>query len=190
MGEFIKVIRNGIDVKRVVDDLKTYPNDWDHQKNIKNSKSLVDSGYDDLPISNLQLIMGGVTKNEEFVGDSEICIKTEAYKNHKNIRKLIRKLFGNVVLKRCGFLLMPVNGFVGAHIDEGTYYLNKDRYHLSISGKYQYFVGNENLIVNPGTLFWFNNKMPHGAVNISDEDRITFVFDILQSPKNPQNNIN
>ena len=57
---------------------------------------------------------------------------------------------------------LPVDGYVGAHIDEGTYYLTRDRYHISIAGQYQYFVGNESIIVDAGTLFWFNNKMPHG----------------------------
>ena len=57
-----------------------------------------------------------------------------------------------------------------------TRVFTRNRYHLSI--KYQYFCGEETIIVDPGTLFWFNNKQPHGAVNIGDETRITFVFDI------------
>jgi len=81
-------------------------------------------------------------------------------------------------IHRCGFLSLPIDGYVGAHIDEGTYYLTRDRYHLSIAGQYQYFVGNETAIVDAGTLFWFNNKMPHGAVNLGEETRITFVFDM------------
>ena len=81
-------------------------------------------------------------------------------------------------LHRCGFLSLPIDGYVGAHIDEGTYYLTRDRYHISIAGQYQYFCGNETAIVDAGTLFWFNNKMPHGAVNLGDETRITFVFDM------------
>ena len=58
------------------------------------------------------------------------------------------------------------------------YYLSRNRYHLSILGRYQYFCGKETVIVEPGTLLWFNNKLPHGTVNIGDETRITFVFDI------------
>ena len=42
----------------------------------------------------------------------------------------------------------------------------------------QYFVGNESVIVDPGTLLWFNNKRPHGTVNLGEETRITFVFDM------------
>ena len=174
----IKILKTGINVKKVVEQLKKYPQDWDHQKHLKNSESLVDRGFVDLPVSALQLIMGGVKKKEDFVGDSEINIKTPAYQHHSEIRKIIRKEFGNRELHRCGFLSLPVDEIVGAHIDEGTYYQTRDRYHLSILGTYQYFCGTDTTIVEPGTLLWFNNKLPHGTVNIGDETRITFVFDM------------
>ena len=104
------------------------------------------------------------------------------------ITKCLRKFFSDI--RRCGFLRLPIDGYVGAHIDEGTYYLTKDRYHLSITGQYQYFVGDESVIVDPGTLMWFNNKMPHGTVNLGDVPRIIFVFDVPHSPNNPQHKLN
>jgi hypothetical protein len=82
------------------------------------------------------------------------------------------------------FLALPVGEIVGSHIDEGTYYLTKDRYHLSIQGKYEYTVGDETTTIEPGTLFWFNNKLPHKAVNIGDNIRITFVFDVPHHKRN------
>ena len=186
MGKCIKIIKDKIDVSKVIKQLKKNPQDWDHQKHIEDVQSLLDRGFDDLPVSALQLIMGGVKSKEDFVGDSEINIKTPAYQHHSEIRKILKKEFSGEEIHRCGFLSLPIDEIVGAHIDEGTYYLTRDRYHLSISGRYQYFVGNETVIVDPGTLFWFNNKLPHGTVNIADEVRITFVFDILHSPNNPQ----
>ena len=86
--------------------------------------------------------------------------------------------FPDKEIHRCGFLSLPIDGYVGAHIDEGTYYHTRDRYHISIAGQYQYFVGGESTVIDAGTLFWFNNKMPHGAVNLGEESRITFVFDM------------
>ena len=189
MGKCIKIIKDKIDVSKVIKQLKKNPQDWDHQKHIEDVQSLLDRGFDDLPVSALQLIMGGVKSKEDFVGDSEINIKTPAYQHHSQIRKILKKEFGGEEIHRCGFLSLPIDEIVGAHIDEGTYYLTRDRYHLSISGRYQYFVGNETVIVDPGTLFWFNNKLPHGTVNIADEVRITFVFDILHSPNNPQHKV-
>ena len=189
MGKCIKIIKDKIDVSKVIKQLKKNPQDWDHQKHIEDVQSLLDRGFDDLPVSALQLVMGGVKSKEDFVGDSEINIKTPAYQHHSEIRKILKKEFSGEEIHRCGFLSLPIDEIVGAHIDEGTYYLTRDRYHLSISGRYQYFVGNETVIVDPGTLFWFNNKLPHGTVNIADEVRITFVFDILHSPNNPQHKV-
>ena len=190
MGKFIKVIKTGIDVSKVTEQLRKNPADWNHQKTEEGVSSLVDEhGFDDLPISNLQLTIGAVKKREDFVGDSELNVNTPAYKRHTEIFKLIKEEFGDKDIHRCGFLALPVDEYVGAHIDEGTYYKTKDRYHLSIKGEYQYFTGRDSIIVKPGTLFWFDNKQPHGAVNTAEETRITFVFDVSHSPTNPQHNI-
>ena len=190
MGKFIKVIKTGIDVSKVTEQLRKNPADWNHQKNEEGVRSLVDEhGFDDLPISNLQLTIGAVQKKEDFVGDSELSVNTPAYKRHNEIFKLIKEEFGDKEIYRCGFLALPIDEYVGAHIDEGTYYKTKDRYHLSIVGEYQYFTGRDSIIVKPGTLFWFNNKQPHGAVNVADETRITFVFDVSHSPTNPHHRV-
>jgi hypothetical protein len=46
-------------------------------------------------------------------------------------------------------------------------------------------VGDEEVIVEPGTFLWFNNKLPHGTENIGDCTRITFVIDVLHGSDNP-----
>ena len=186
----IKVIKTGISIKKVLKQLEAYSEDWGNQKEVEHHYSLVDRGYDDVPVNNLQLMMGVVTKKNDFVGDSEFNIPTPAYDRHSEIRKLVRKLTNGKQLHRCGFLGLPVDGMVGAHIDEGTYYHTRDRYHISIQGQYKYFVGTESIVVDPGTFLWFNNKIPHGTVNIGDDVRLAFVFDVPHSPNNPQHKLN
>jgi len=178
----IRVVKTDIDVSKIQAQLKKNSGDWGSQKGLDNVE-LKDPHQYITTVDVLQLIMGGIETPGQQVGDTEICTKTPAYKNHNEVRKYLRKYFPTMY--RCGFLALPIDEIVGAHIDEGTYYLTKDRYHLSIQGRYQYFVGNESIIVEPGTLFWFNNKLPHGTVNIGDEVRITFVFDVPQSENNP-----
>jgi hypothetical protein len=169
--------------------LQKYPEDWGSQKKIENTQQLDPTQYL-VTADVLQLIMGGINREDEYVGDTEICIKTPAYEKHTAILNILKKKFKNPnKLKRCGFLGLPVGEKVGSHIDFGTYYLNKDRYHISIQGKYLYSVGDEQVIIEPGTFFWFNNKLNHSAVNIGDDVRITFVFDFLQHKSNPQNKL-
>lgn len=183
----IKVIETGINVDKIIKQLEENWQDWGSQKslgkvNLKDPEKYITS------VDVLQLIIGGVLNKDESVEDTDICIETPSYKHHTEIISFLSKKFKKI--HRCGFLSLPVDEIVGAHIDEGTYYLTRDRYHLSIQGKYQYFVGNETAIIDPGTLFWFNNKLPHGTVNLGNVPRITFVFDVPHSPDNPQHKIN
>ena len=177
----IRIIKTNVNVSNILEQLKQYPEDWGSQKNIEYSEQLDPTEYT-VTVDVLQLIMGGVEKEYQYVGNTEICIKTPAYEKHTEILNYLGKYFKK--LRRCGFLALPVGEIVGSHIDEGTYYLTKDRYHLSIQGKYEYTVGDETTTIEPGTLFWFNNKLPHKAVNIGDNIRITFVFDVPHHKRN------
>ena len=179
----IRIIKTGINVSKILAQLKQYPEDWGGQRQIEGAQSLIDRGYDDIPVGNLQLVVGSVKKAEDFVGDSETCVPTPAIHRHTEIVGFLKRHFPK--FSRCGFLSLPVGGHVGLHIDEGTYYHTRDRYHLSIQGRYRYFVGDEQYDVEPGTLLWFNNKLMHGTENIGDCTRVTFVFDVPHSKKNP-----
>lgn len=163
--------------------LEQYHEDWEGQKNLEGNESLLDRGYMHLPAGVLQLVVGGVEKAEDFVGDSEINIETPAYQRHTEIVRFLKRNFRKHC--RCGFISIEKASEVGQHIDEGTYYQTKDRYHLSIQGTYDYTVGGETYRVEPGTLLWFNNKLSHGTKNVGDCTRITFVFDVPHHKSNP-----
>lgn len=178
----IRVIKTGINVSKIMAQLKEYPEDWGAQKKIEGTEQLDPTVYQ-VDAGVLQLVMGAVENPNQFVGDTEICIPTPAYNHHTEVIGFLRRHFRSFA--RCGFLALPVGGFVGKHVDFGSYYLTKDRYHLSIQGRYEYTVGDETIIVEPGTLLWFNNKVKHGTKNIGDEVRITFVFDVPHHKDNP-----
>lgn len=176
----IRVLETGIDVSRVLQQLKEHPEDWNATRKIEGSHNVIDDfGFPEVEAGILQLVMGAVSKPGEYVGDSEICIPTPAFQNHQAVLQIIGRYFRHV--SRCAFLSLPVGGTVGTHIDVGNYYLTRDRYHLSIQGKYRYHVGDESIIIEPGMLVWFNNKLPHGTENLGDNIRITFVFDVKNS---------
>ena len=179
----IRVIKTGIDVSKIVAQLEQYPEDWGSQRNVDGAQSLLDRGFPQVQAGVLQLVMGAVDNDTQYVGDTEYCIPTPAYNRHTEIINVLSKYFKGV--SRCGFLSLPVGGKVGKHIDKGDYYLTRDRYHLSIAGRYKYMVGDEECIVEPGTLLWFNNKLDHGTENIGDCVRVTFVFDVPHDKDNP-----
>jgi mannose-6-phosphate isomerase-like protein (cupin superfamily) len=174
----IEILKTGIDVSKILAQLNEHTRDWDQQRKMEHSDSLLNHGVPDVEASVLQLIIGACA-DDEFVGDTELCYPTEAWYNHTEIIKFL-ETNGFEDYSRCGFLSLPVGGSVGAHIDVGSYYQTRDRFHLAIQGEYTYRVGNEEIWVDPGTLFWFNNKLPHSAENMSNSVRITFVFDVPQ----------
>lgn len=179
----IKIIKTGINVSKILKQLQEYPEDWGSQRNIEGTDSLLNYGYPELSAGVLQLVMGGVESVDQYVGDTEYCKETPAYYHHTEIVNFLKRHFPEY--RRCGFLSLPVGGVVGSHIDEGKYYLDKDRFHLSIQGTYRYHCGDDEVDVEPGTLLWFNNKKMHGTVNTGDCVRITFVFDCLHKKKIP-----
>jgi len=179
----IKIIKTGINVSKMLKQLQQYPEDWGNQNKMDDVESLLNHGYQDIDVDVLQLIVGGVTNVNEFVGDTEICIPTPAFHKHTSMIHFLKRNFKD--FRRCGYLSLPVGQFVGDHIDIGKYYSTKDRFHLSIQGRYEYHCGDDVTIVEPGTLLWFNNKKMHGAVNVGDCTRITFVFDVPHKNNKP-----
>ena len=77
---------------------------------------------------------------------------------------------------------LPPKLSVGEHTDSGIYYIDKDRFHVVISGKYIYTTNRYNKKqYNEGDLWWFNNKVLHGAYNNGNILKITLVFDVYKS---------
>ena len=178
----IRIIKTGINVSKIVRQLEKYPEDWGGQKGLDGVEQ-IDPDFHKIYAGVLQLVMGAITKPGEMVYNTESCIKTPAHDRHTEIVGFLKRHFHSY--RRCGFLSLPVGEIVGQHIDQGTYYQTKDRYHLSIQGRYDYTVGGETVTVEPGTLLWFNNKLMHGTKNVGDGTRITFVFDVPHSKRNP-----
>lgn len=172
----IKIIKTGINVKKMLSQLEKNPQDWGAQKQADGALSMLDRGFPEVQAGVLQLIMGVVATADQYVGDSEMSISTDAYYRHTEIIAFLKRNFKTFA--RCGYLSLPIGGEVGKHIDIGSYYQTRDRYHLAIQGTYDYSVGDETVRVEPGTLLWFNNKLEHGTKNVGDCVRITFVFDV------------
>lgn len=179
----IRVIKQGINVSKILEQLKKYPEDWGAVRHLDGAQSMLDQGFPEVQAGVLQLVMGGVENVDQYVGDTEYCIPTPAITHHTEVIGFLKRNFKK--FDRCGFLSLPVGGEVGQHIDIGSYYQTRDRYHLAIQGTYDYTVGGETVTVNPGDLIWFNNKLSHGTKNVGDVVRITFVFDVPHSKNNP-----
>lgn len=83
-------------------------------------------------------------------------------------------------LGRLTIVRLNPHGTVHPHIDEGEYYLSRDRYHLvliSPSGS-EMIIGDETVYFQEGELWWFDNKADHKAHNNSEVGRVHVIFDV------------
>ncbi|PLK48576.1 aspartyl/asparaginyl beta-hydroxylase domain-containing protein [Uliginosibacterium sp. TH139] len=87
----------------------------------------------------------------------------------------------NAELGRALFAKLEPGGQVYSHIDRGSYYACRDRYHLVISSAdgSPMVCGDEEAVMREGELWWFDNKKPHEAFNRSSSSRIHLIFDLL-----------
>jgi hypothetical protein len=95
------------------------------------------------------------------------------------VQHLARQLHG--IPGRAVVVRLKPRGRVYEHIDGGIYYELRHRYHLvlrSVAGS-RLRSGNEEVRMQEGELWWFENRQPHAAANDSDEDRIHLIVDIL-----------
>ena len=179
----IVIIKTGIDPKPFLDQVYANYDDW----NWVSSLDPTCVGGEKNPYGFLPLVWAKVRRGEN-PKNAEKQQETPLYSHYGEVRKFLRENNINSTGRAAFFRLKPGDS-VGMHIDEGTYYLTKDRYHLSLQSRYEYCVGEEIMIVEPGTFFWFNNKINHGAKNIGDVDRISLVFDVPHNKSNPHHKL-
>lgn len=138
--------------------------------------TMEDVDGDHNPEGFLPLVMG-VKEEGKRIKDSNKVRPTEAFSKFPVLFNALL-LYGVDSFARAAFFRLPPKQNVLSHIDDGSYYLNKDRFHLCIQGTYEYAVDKEVHIIKQGQFFWFDNKKIHRAKNIGEDDRITFVFDV------------
>jgi mannose-6-phosphate isomerase-like protein (cupin superfamily) len=178
MSSNFRFISFNEDTSAILKELDDNPKDWQEVSSFENIGGLKD------PYGFLPLIMAVVEQEGDNPKNTEILKPTPMFERHPAAINWLKSK-GFTSIARCAFFKLKIGGKVGKHIDDGTYYLTKDRYHFSLRGRYMYECGDEQHIIEPGTFFWFDNKKYHQAINVGDEDRLTFVFDVPHSPNNP-----
>ena len=89
----------------------------------------------------------------------------------------------NCVLSRATIVRLKPKSQVFRHIDIGSYYFLRDRYHLVLRSAMGSVLmsGGEQVRMQEGELWWFDNKQYHESYNESDEWRIHYIFDLLSA---------
>ena len=87
----------------------------------------------------------------------------------------------NCRLSRATIVRLKPGSRVFRHIDEGSYYFLRDRFHLVLQSSAGSVLssGGEQVRMREGELWWFDNKQYHESANESGDWRIHYIFDLL-----------
>ena len=130
-------------------------------------------------INGVPLPRTGNEGKQTRLNNSDETIKTELYHKYTECVCFLdwfEKIYGGKI-HRVTIAYLPADGKVYPHIDKGKYYENKDRFHLVLSGYYDYIVDGETQRFGAGDLFWFDNKKVHSSINATPIPRISLIFD-------------
>lgn len=107
---------------------------------------------------------------------------SEPYVHARNFLKAFAVRQG-AELGRAKLVMLPAGRRVYPHIDRGEYYRVRDRYHLVIKSTAGSWLraGDEEVTMQEGELWWFDNKAMHEAWNHGDQDRLHLIFDMLSA---------
>ncbi|MGP1255045.1 MAG: aspartyl/asparaginyl beta-hydroxylase domain-containing protein [Kiloniellales bacterium] len=83
-------------------------------------------------------------------------------------------------LGRVALVKLQPMGRVYPHVDHGSYYRIRDRYHLVLDSDRgsSLMSGGQMALLREGELWVFDNKQMHEAANLSQRPRIHLIFDI------------
>ena len=174
--DYFKLIRSGIDVAPLLEEVNSQEQAWD----------LRTARQDRIPVqrdTNTIFLRGAVPRpdlnineNQEswFTAEASLFPKALAF-----MTDFAREM--NCELSRATIVRLKPNSKVFRHIDEGSYYFLRDRFHLVLRSPAGSVLmsGGESVRMREGELWWFDNKQFHESYNESDDWRIHYIFDLM-----------
>lgn len=119
-----------------------------------------------------------------YEGDLHENSDTIAFDFLSEARPLVQSLMALVKGERLGRVIInriKPGGRTYVHADEPVHSSYYDRYHVVLQASATgnvFTCGDEQVAMQRGEVWWFNNKLLHEVVNNSDDDRLHLIIDI------------
>jgi len=170
-------VGHGIDVLPLLHQLQTQPELWNADRVRTTYPGTPHAEVDDI------LLRFNPPGTFEEVVDSRDCVNYPAFGQLVHALPIITALMVRVQGERLGRVIitrLPAGAQIAPHADEGapaTYY---ERYQLTLQAQpgVVFRAGDEQVFMEPGTIWWFDNKQRHSVENHSPDDRIAMIIDI------------
>jgi outer membrane protein assembly factor BamB/orotate phosphoribosyltransferase len=176
--EFFKLIRCGIDVAPLLEEVRSREEDW-----------LVDTGRQNKirvqRDTNTIFLSSAVPRPDLHINENQETRLTSIAKNFPRALAFMTEFAQEMdcQLSRATIVRLKPNSQVFRHIDEGSYYFLRDRFHLVLQSPAGSVLmsGGEEVRMREGELWWFDNKQYHESYNESGGWRVHYIFDLLPS---------
>ena len=174
--KYFKLIRSGIDVAPLLAEIRSRDGDW-----------LLDTGRQNKirvqRDTNTIFLSSAVPRPDLNINENQECRVTSVGRNFPRALAFMTEFAQemNCHLSRATIVRLKPESQVFRHIDEGSYYFLRDRFHLVLQSSTGSVLmsGGEEVRMQEGELWWFDNKQYHESYNESGEWRIHYIFDLL-----------
>ena len=176
--KYFKLIRSGIDVAPLLEEVGSQEEAW-----------LIDTGRQDKirvqRDTNTIFLRSAVHRPDLPINENQESRLTSVSENFPRALAFMTEFAQemNCRLSRATIVRLKPNSRVFRHIDEGSYYFLRDRFHLVLQSSTGSVLmsGGEQVRMQEGELWWFDNKQYHESWNESGDWRIHYIFDLLSA---------
>jgi outer membrane protein assembly factor BamB/orotate phosphoribosyltransferase len=174
--KYFRLIQSGVDVAPLIEEVRTQERTWllntSRQEKIAVQRD-----------TNTIFLCAPVRRPDLHVNENQESCFTDVSNAFPRAVSFITAFAKemNCKLSRASIVRLKSQSKVFRHTDAGAYYLIRDRYHLVIRSSSGSIMksGDEEVRMQEGELWWFDNKQHHEAYNESSEWRIHYIFDLL-----------
>ncbi|MGA2196161.1 MAG: aspartyl/asparaginyl beta-hydroxylase domain-containing protein, partial [Bryobacteraceae bacterium] len=174
--KYFKLIRSGIDVAPLLGEVHSQEEAW-----------LIDTGRQDKirvqRDTNTIFLSAAVHRPDLHINENQECRLTSVARSFPRALAFMTEFAEetNCHLSRAAIVRLKPKSQVLRHIDEGSYYFLRDRFHLVLQSPAGSVLmsGGEEVRMREGELWWFDNKQYHESFNESCDWRIHYIFDLL-----------
>jgi outer membrane protein assembly factor BamB/orotate phosphoribosyltransferase len=174
--KYFKLIRSGIDVAPLLEEVRLREEAW-----------LIDTGRQDKirvqRDTNTILLRAAVRRPDLPINENQESRLTSIAKAFPRAMAFMTEFAQEMKcrLSRATIVRLKPKSQVFRHIDEGSYYFLRDRFHCVLQSPTGSVLmsGGEQVRMREGELWWFDNKQYHESYNDSGDWRIHYIFDLL-----------
>ena len=178
--KYFRRIKHDLDVRPFLDEIASIPEAWDLSTG-RQDKIAVQREAQAIPLRGLVKSKIGNRKRRDVHESRYTTISRRFIVAQDFLERFAAD--HDAELSRAKIVRLMPGRRVYPHIDRGAYYKLRDRHHLvlqSAAGSYLKS-GDEEIRMQEGELWWFDNKAVHEAHNDGAAERIHLIFDLLPS---------